>query len=127
MPRWAVYTLLVVAILLVILCFLWICVKCCCRGRKKKRQRKEDKIHLMEANGKSNTTLVSAFVCVCVRLCVLFSTEYSMLWQVQQDTVDADYGATQQERGKLLYSLEFNAAQSEVCLQLSTRRQQRHI
>ncbi|XP_075884914.1 synaptotagmin VIII isoform X2 [Nelusetta ayraudi] len=91
LPRWAVYTLLVVGALLVIICCLCVCVKCCCRGRKKKRQRKEDKIHLMEANGKSSAT------------------------PVQQDMADADYGATkQEERGRMLYSLEFHAAHSEL-------------
>lgn len=76
MPRWAIYTLLVVGVLLVLLCCLCICIKCC-RGSKKKRQRKEDKINLMEANGKSSTNLVS--VCVCVlRLWGVYSFSQSI-------------------------------------------------
>lgn len=50
---------------------------------------------------------------------------FPVLWQVQPDVGDVDYGATKQQRGKLLYSLEYNANASEVikpvsgCLQCS--------
>lgn len=59
-PRWAVYTIFVAAALLIVICCLCVCIKCCCRGRKKKRQKKkDDKINLIEANGKSTASLVS--------------------------------------------------------------------
>ncbi|XP_039987903.1 synaptotagmin VIII [Xiphias gladius] len=91
LPRWAIYTIFVAGALLILLCCLCICVKCCCRGKKKKRQQKKnEKINLKEANGKTTTALV------------------------QPDVADVDYGSTKKPRGKLLYSLEYNGAQSEL-------------
>ncbi|XP_011605431.1 synaptotagmin VIII isoform X2 [Takifugu rubripes] len=61
-------------------------------GRKKKqRQKKDDKVKLIDMDGKSAAALV------------------------QSDVMDADYGSTNQEkRGKLLYSLEYKTVQSEL-------------
>ncbi|XP_071383387.1 synaptotagmin VIII [Centroberyx affinis] len=88
LPRWAVYALFVAGGLLLLLCCLCICVKCCCKG-KKKRKRKEQ-LNLKALNGKTSTALV------------------------QPDAEDVDYGSTKDQRGKLLYSLEYNGAQSEL-------------
>ncbi|XP_071316019.1 synaptotagmin VIII isoform X2 [Trachinotus anak] len=91
MPRWAIYTIFVAGALLILLCCLCICIKCCCKGKKKKRQKKKDEnINLNGVNGKTTTALV------------------------QPDVADVDYGSTKKERGKLLYSLEYNAALSEL-------------
>lgn len=43
---------------------------------------------------------------------------FAVLEQVQPDVTDVDYGATKKQRGRLLYSLEYNAALSEVMLQI---------
>lgn len=91
LPRWAVYAIFAAGALLILICCLCICIKCCCRGKKKKRQKKVDeKINLSGVNGKTTTALV------------------------QPDVVDVDYGSTKQRRGKLLYSLEYSAAQAEL-------------
>ncbi|XP_026222403.1 synaptotagmin VIII isoform X2 [Anabas testudineus] len=91
MPRWAVYTIFAAGALLILLCCLCICIKCCCRGKKKKRQQKKDeKINLKGVNGKTTAALV------------------------QPDVGDVDYGTTKKPRGKLLYSLEYNATASEL-------------
>ncbi|KAK2842762.1 hypothetical protein Q5P01_012962 [Channa striata] len=90
-PRWAVYTIFAAGVLLILLCCLCVCIKCCCRGNKKKRQQKKDeKISMKGVNGKTTTALV------------------------QPDVGDVDYGSTRKYRGKLLYSLEYNAATSEL-------------
>lgn len=50
---------------------------------------------------------------------------FPVLSQVQPHVGDVDYGTTRKQRGKLLYSLEYNATASEVikpaacCLQSS--------
>lgn len=91
LPRWAIYTIFVGGALLILICCLCICIKCCCRGKKKKQQKKRDeKINLNGLDGKTTTALV------------------------QPDVADVDYGSTKQQRGKLLYSLGYNAAQSEL-------------
>nr|XP_046251012.1 synaptotagmin VIII [Scatophagus argus]XP_046251013.1 synaptotagmin VIII [Scatophagus argus]XP_046251014.1 synaptotagmin VIII [Scatophagus argus]XP_046251015.1 synaptotagmin VIII [Scatophagus argus]XP_046251016.1 synaptotagmin VIII [Scatophagus argus] len=91
LPRWAIYTIFVSGGLLILICCLCICIKCCCKGKKKKRLKKDERIILKEVNGKTSKALV------------------------QPDVVDVDYGSTkQEERGKMLYSLDYNAAQSEL-------------
>ncbi|XP_008279956.1 synaptotagmin VIII isoform X1 [Stegastes partitus] len=91
LPRWAVYTIFVAGGLLILLCCLCICIKCCCKGKKKKRQKKKDEqINLKGMDGKTTTALV------------------------QPDVGDVDYGSTKKQRGKLLYSLDYNAALSEL-------------
>ncbi|XP_070686466.1 synaptotagmin VIII [Pempheris klunzingeri] len=91
LPRWAVYMIFVGGALLLLVGCLCICIKCCCKGKKKKHQKKKDeKINPNGVNGKTTTALV------------------------QPDVVDVDYGSTKQQRGKLLYSLDYNAAQSEL-------------
>lgn len=92
LPRWAIYAIFLAGALLILICCLCICVKCCCKGKKKKKQQKKtnEKINLDGVNGKTTTALV------------------------QPDVSDVDYGSTKQQRGKLLYSLEYNAAQSEL-------------
>lgn len=39
---------------------------------------------------------------------------FILLSQVQPDVVDVDYGSTKKQRGRLLYSLDYNAALSTV-------------
>ncbi|XP_068580032.1 synaptotagmin VIII isoform X2 [Cebidichthys violaceus] len=91
LPRWAIYAIFVAGVLLILICCLCICCKCCCKGnKKKKQQKKNEKINLDEVNGKTTTALV------------------------QPDVADVGYGSTKQYRGKLLYSLDYNAAQSEL-------------
>uniref|UniRef100_UPI0037E867B5 synaptotagmin VIII isoform X2 n=1 Tax=Semicossyphus pulcher TaxID=241346 RepID=UPI0037E867B5 len=69
----------------------WTTSPCCCKGKKKKQQKKKDeKVNLNGVNGKTTTALV------------------------QPDVNDVDYGSSRQARGKLLYSLDYNAAQSEL-------------
>ncbi|KAF3706127.1 Synaptotagmin-1 Synaptotagmin I [Channa argus] len=93
LPRWAIYTIFVAGVLLILLCCLCICIKCCCRGNKKKRQQKKSqKIGMKGVNGKTTTALV------------------------QPDVNDVDYGSAKKPRGKLLYSLEYNAASSELTI-----------
>ncbi|XP_041853752.1 synaptotagmin VIII isoform X1 [Melanotaenia boesemani] len=88
LPRWAIYIILVAAGLLILLCCLCVCIKCCCR--QKKRKQKKEQINLKAVDGKTATALV------------------------QPDVGDVDYGSTKQQRGKLLYALEYNTAQSEL-------------
>ncbi|XP_033935320.2 synaptotagmin VIII [Pseudochaenichthys georgianus] len=93
LPLWAIYLIAVVGTLLVLLCILCICVKCCCKKKKKKQQqqqKKNEKINMSDVNGKTTSALV------------------------QPDVADVDYGSTKKQRGKLLYSLDYNAAQSEL-------------
>ncbi|XP_034033211.1 synaptotagmin VIII isoform X2 [Thalassophryne amazonica] len=90
LPRWAIYTIFGGGALLIILCCLCICIKCCCRNRKKKKKKQQEQLKLKGANGKTSTALV------------------------QPDVGDVDYGAMKLQRGKLLYSLEYNATLSEL-------------
>ncbi|KAI4794156.1 hypothetical protein KUCAC02_032242 [Chaenocephalus aceratus] len=92
LPLWAIYLIAVVGTLLVLLCILCICVKCCCKKKKKKQQqqKKNEKVNMSDVNGKTTSSLV------------------------QPDVADVDYGSTKKQRGKLLYSLDYNAAQSEL-------------
>ncbi|XP_029009942.1 synaptotagmin VIII isoform X2 [Betta splendens] len=92
LPRWAIYTIFAAGALLILLCCLCICIKCCCRGKKKRQQKKDEKINLKGVNGKTTTALV------------------------QPDVGDVDYGSSSRPRGKLLYSLEYNAAASELAV-----------
>ncbi|KAM6937435.1 synaptotagmin VIII [Xenentodon cancila] len=89
LPRWAIYMIFAAGGLLFLLFCLCICIKCCCKGKKKKRQKNEQ-INMKGVDGKTATALV------------------------QPDVWDVDYGSTEQQRGKLLYSLEYNAVQSEL-------------
>ncbi|KAM8892143.1 synaptotagmin VIII isoform 1-T3 [Spinachia spinachia] len=88
LPRWAIYAIFVAGALLILICCICICAKCCCKGKKRKQQKKNEKIDLKGVNGKTTTALV------------------------QPDVSDASYGSTKRPRGKLLYSLDYNAAQS---------------
>ncbi|KAL7401625.1 hypothetical protein ABVT39_002254 [Epinephelus coioides] len=92
LPRWAVYTIFAVGAVLILLCCLCVCIYCCRKRNKKKKQQKKSKenISLNGVNGKTTTALV------------------------QPDVTDVDYGSTKQQRGKMLYSLDYNAAQSEL-------------
>ncbi|KAK5866789.1 hypothetical protein PBY51_011336 [Eleginops maclovinus] len=91
LPHWAIYLIAAAGALLLLLCCLCVCIKCCCRDKKKKKkQQNNEKINLSDANGKTTTALV------------------------QPDVGDVDYGSTKMQRGKLLYSLDYNAAQSEL-------------
>ncbi|KAM4733319.1 LOW QUALITY PROTEIN: synaptotagmin VIII [Anableps anableps] len=88
LPRWASYTIFGTGSLIILLCCLCVCIKCCCK--RKKRQQKDQQILLKGLDGKTATALV------------------------QPDMEDVDYGSTKQYRGKLLYSLEYNATLSEL-------------
>ncbi|XP_035011719.2 synaptotagmin VIII isoform X1 [Hippoglossus stenolepis] len=90
LPHWAIYTIFVSGALLILLCCLCICIKCCCKGKKKRKQKNDEKINMLGVNGTSTTALV------------------------QPDVADVDYGSTKKQRGKLLYSLEYNAPLSEL-------------
>ncbi|XP_029993509.1 synaptotagmin VIII isoform X4 [Sphaeramia orbicularis] len=89
LPRWAIYTIFACGGLLILLILLCICIKCCCRGKKKK-QKKDEQIGLKGVNGNTTTALI------------------------QPDAADMNYGSAKKQRGKLLYSLEYNAAQTEL-------------
>ncbi|XP_047451358.1 synaptotagmin VIII [Mugil cephalus] len=89
LPRWAIYSIFSSGGLLILLCILCICIKCCCKG-KKKRHQKNEQINLKGVDGKTTTALV------------------------QPDVSDVDYGSTKKQRGKLLYSLDYNAALSTL-------------
>ncbi|XP_029378182.1 synaptotagmin VIII [Echeneis naucrates] len=90
LPRWAIYTIFVAGALLILICCLCICIKCCCKGKKKKRQKKDENINMKGVNGKTTMALV------------------------QPDAADVDYGSTKKQRGRLLYSLEYNGALAEL-------------
>lgn len=90
LPRWAIYTIFAAGGLLILLCCLCVCIKCCCKGKKKKK--KNEQINLKAVNGKTTTALV------------------------QPDVADVDYGSTKKQRGKLLYSLEYDGPLSELKL-----------
>lgn len=89
LPRWAVFTIFAAGGLLIVICCLCVCIKCCCKGKKKKK-KKDEQISLKGVNGKSTTALI------------------------QSDGGETSYGSTKTFRGKLLYSLEYNAALSEL-------------
>ncbi|KAM9754857.1 synaptotagmin VIII [Menidia menidia] len=89
LPRWLIYALFVVGGLLILLCCLCVCIKCCCKGKKKRRQKPEQ-IHLKGVDGKTTTALV------------------------QPDVGEVGYGSARQQRGKLLYSLEYSSTTSEL-------------
>ncbi|XP_007568572.1 synaptotagmin VIII [Poecilia formosa] len=88
LPQWAIYAIFGLGGLIILLCCLCICIKCCCK--RKKRQKKDQQILLKGLDGKTATALV------------------------QPDMEDVDYGSVKQYRGKLLYSLEYNATLSEL-------------
>ncbi|XP_061578673.1 synaptotagmin VIII isoform X1 [Cololabis saira] len=89
LPRWVIYLIFAAGGLLILLFCLCVCIKCCCKGKKKKRQKNEQ-INMKGVDGKTATALV------------------------QPDVWDVDYGSTTEQRGKLLYSLEYNATLSEL-------------
>ncbi|MEQ2191856.1 hypothetical protein XENOCAPTIV_003483 [Xenoophorus captivus] len=88
LPRWAIYTIFGAGGLIILLCCFCICIKCCCK--RKRRQKKDQQIILKGLDGRTATALV------------------------QPDMEDVDYGSTKQYRGKLLYSLGYNATLSEL-------------
>ncbi|KAJ8340082.1 hypothetical protein SKAU_G00347150 [Synaphobranchus kaupii] len=87
LPRWAVYAIFAAGLLILLVCVLCICVKCCCKGKKRKRKQ-EQQIHLKGVNGSTTTALV----------------------QPEMD----EYGSADKPRGRLLYSLEYRAQNSEL-------------
>nr|XP_020449228.1 synaptotagmin-1-like isoform X1 [Monopterus albus]XP_020449229.1 synaptotagmin-1-like isoform X1 [Monopterus albus] len=94
LPRWAIYAIFVAGVLLILLCCLCICIKCCCKGDKKKQKQKKksEKTNLKGVDGKSTAALA------------------------QSDAGDTNYGTAKKYRGKLLYSLEYNAALCELLI-----------
>ncbi|CAL8260076.1 unnamed protein product [Merluccius merluccius] len=92
LPRWAIYAILVAGGL-VILLILCLCIRCCCckkKNDKKKKKMMKDQVELNGLTGASTTALV------------------------RSGGDDAQYGSTQKMRGKLLYSLEYNGAKTEL-------------
>lgn len=90
LPRWAIYAILALILLVVLICVLCICVKCCCRRKKKKKKKLDQQINLKGLNGSTTTALV------------------------QPDVNDVEYGSADNPRGRLLYSLEYNAPKTEL-------------
>ncbi|XP_069570615.1 synaptotagmin VIII isoform X1 [Brachyistius frenatus] len=90
LPRWVIYAIFTAGGLLILICCLCICIKCCCKGKKKRQKNQDEQINLKGLNGKTTTALV------------------------QPDVSDDDYGSTKQLRGKMLYSLDYNANLSEL-------------
>ncbi|XP_060765858.1 synaptotagmin VIII [Neoarius graeffei] len=93
LPRWAIYAIIALILLVFLICVLCCCIKCCCKGKKKKKKQNQ-KISLKGLNGNSTTALV------------------------QHEAGDVEYGSLDQPRGKLLYSLEYNAARSEMTVRV---------
>ncbi|XP_051975802.1 synaptotagmin-1-like [Xyrauchen texanus] len=89
LPRWAIYTIFAAIILVILICVLCCCVKCCCKGKKKKKKL-DQKISMKGMTGITTTALV------------------------QPETEDMEYGSAEEQRGRLLYSLEFNTSRSEL-------------
>ncbi|XP_075996895.1 synaptotagmin VIII isoform X2 [Genypterus blacodes] len=87
LPRFAVFTILAIGILLIFLCCMCICVKCCCKGKKK--QKDNEQIKVKGHRGRTSAALVQPD---------------------GSSTSDSD----KQYRGRMLYSLEYKAAQSEL-------------
>ncbi|XP_029910302.1 synaptotagmin VIII isoform X2 [Myripristis murdjan] len=92
LPRWAVYAIFAAGGLLLLLCCLCICIKCCCKGKKKKKKQRNEQVSLKGLNGNTKAALV------------------------QPDVEDVDYGSAKEQRGRLLFSLEYRAAQSELAV-----------
>ncbi|XP_056137587.1 synaptotagmin VIII [Lampris incognitus] len=90
LPRWAVYCIFAVGGLLILACCLCICIKCCCKGKNRRKMKPHQQLSLKSLNSSTTTALV------------------------QPDAGDVEYGSTQNQHGKLLYSLEYSAAQSEL-------------
>lgn len=88
LPRWAVYAIFALGALVFLVCFLCICTKCCCKDKKKKTKKQDQQISLKRLKGSTTTALV------------------------QPETGDADCAVATEQRGKLLYSLEY--IQSEL-------------
>ncbi|XP_028305337.1 synaptotagmin VIII isoform X2 [Gouania willdenowi] len=88
MPRWAVYAIFGAVIVLILIICLCICIICCCRKKKKKKKVKQDNAKML--NGKTTSALI------------------------QSDVAEVDYGSTKDARGNMQYSLEYNAALSEL-------------
>ncbi|XP_028815160.1 synaptotagmin VIII isoform X4 [Denticeps clupeoides] len=90
MPRWAIYAIFALICLVLLVCILCICAKCCCKGKKKRKKKQDQKINMKGLNGSTTTSLV------------------------QPGTDDVEYGSANDPRGRLLYSLEYNASRSEL-------------
>ncbi|KAG7468420.1 hypothetical protein MATL_G00142680 [Megalops atlanticus] len=90
LPRWAVYAIFALVILVFVVCLLCICVKCCCKGKKKKKKKVDQQINMKGVNGSTTTALV------------------------QPEIDDVEYGSADKPKGRLLYSLEYNAQDSEL-------------
>ncbi|XP_077423414.1 synaptotagmin VIII [Vanacampus margaritifer] len=91
LPQWAVYVLSVLGAIVLLLVVCCVCA-CCCRIRRKKRRQKsaDALVKLQPHGGQTSSELV------------------------QPGAGDVKSGVSKQPRGKLLYSLEFNAALSEL-------------
>ncbi|XP_076861728.1 synaptotagmin VIII isoform X2 [Brachyhypopomus gauderio] len=90
LPRWAIYAIITLILLVILICVVCCCVKCCCKGKKKKKKNADQKVNLKGISGTTTTALV------------------------QPGAEEVEYGSATQRRGKLLYSLEYNAGCSEM-------------
>ncbi|XP_061780309.1 synaptotagmin VIII [Nerophis lumbriciformis] len=90
LSSWAVKLVAGLSVVVVLGLVVCVCV-CCCRGRWKKRRKKklDEHVKLASLSGQTSATLV-------------------------QPGADGTSSAENQRRGKLLYSLEFNAALSQL-------------
>ncbi|XP_061628762.1 synaptotagmin VIII [Phyllopteryx taeniolatus] len=91
LPPWAVYLLLALGAIVLALAVCCVCVCCCRLRRKKRRQKRPDALVRLQPHGGRTDAE-----------------------PVQPGAGDVNSGATKQPRGKLLYSLEFNAALAEL-------------
>ncbi|CAL8360424.1 unnamed protein product [Lota lota] len=88
-PPWVLYAILAAGGLVVLL-IICLCICCHCKRKKAKKRKKKDQLDLKGLKGASGAALVGS------------------------SGDDARYGSTQKMRGKLLYSLEYNAAKTEL-------------
>lgn len=58
-PRWAIYTIFAVIVLLFLVCIIWVFVKYCCKSKKKRKNNPDHQINLQGVTGSTTTSLVS--------------------------------------------------------------------
>ncbi|XP_037109838.1 synaptotagmin VIII [Syngnathus acus] len=96
LPHWAIYVLAAAGAVLLLLVVCCVCA-CCCRGQRKKRRQKPTVKLQPQSQPISSETVGEKKVAL-----------------VQAGAGGRNSGAAEQPRGKLLYSLEFDAALSEL-------------
>uniref|UniRef100_A0A4W5L0Z5 C2 domain-containing protein n=1 Tax=Hucho hucho TaxID=62062 RepID=A0A4W5L0Z5_9TELE len=89
LPRWTIYTIFAVIVLLFLVCIIWVFAKYCCKSKKKRKNKADHQINLQGVTGSTTTSLV------------------------QPGSDDADFGSAK-NRGRLLYSLEYKPQELTV-------------